>query len=332
MNSAFEIDIIILALSELKGIGSVFVKKNLSILYQYHRWLDSSSEKSLKNLLSLVNKSYSDQEIQDSVSRSEAIFDTCKELDIEYLSITNPAYPKQLIETKDPPPFLFYIGNPSLLKLDAVTVIGTRHPNENGMIIAERVGRYFSMKGWAICNGVADGIDTASIIDSNGDCFADVIGVVGSGLARSSFKSLPRQSVYNIDQILARGGLILSEMPPEKKQDTFSVVKSCRIQAGIGKGTLLIQSSLKGGSRFTVKAAVDSGRPLGIIHPLKADLNLENYSANKAIIERGLTGLKEFIQSKSLQSYKPGMITLSSKDSYPLFEDALYYEPLSLVF
>lgn len=323
MKRVCEVSSVILVLSQLKGIGAAFIKKNLSSIRQKHRWASPTPEKSIENFLALANKKYSSSEIQEAVSKAKDILTECESNQIGFMSIVDEDYPRKLLEIKDPPPVLFFVGNLSLLKIDAVTVIGTRKPNDNGKIIAERVGKYFASKGWAICNGLADGIDTFSILDQEKFCFAKVIGVVGSGLSGTALRSLPKQSVANIDHILHSEGLVLSEMPPSKKQDTFSVVKSCRIQAGIGKGIILIQSSLGGGSKFTVKAAVDSSRPLGVICPVKSDINREDYAANRRIIESGVRGLGEFVKLKNGTNSNPKIVVLSSKDSYPEFESEL---------
>ncbi|NJL57824.1 hypothetical protein HC928_23845, partial [bacterium] len=271
MNSISELSFIILILSQLKGIGPTFIKKHLDIISNnLSHWTDSTTEKSVANFLDLTNKNYSSLEIKEAISKAEDILAECESSKIGLISIAEKDYPTKLLEIKDPPPILFFIGDLSLLNLNTITIIGTRKPNDNGKIIAERIGKHFASKGWAICNGLADGIDTFSILDQDEFCFAKVVGVLGSGLTRSAFRSLPQQSTINIDFILDGGGLILSEMPPSKKQDTFSVVKSCRIQAGIGKGLILVQSSLDGGSKFTVKAAVDSDRPLGVVYPVKS--------------------------------------------------------------
>ena len=324
MNSISELSSIILILSQLKGIGATFIKKHLDIISNNRsRWTESTTEKSIVSFLHLTNKNYSSSEIQEAIVKAEDILTECESNKIGLISIAEKDYPTKLLEIKDPPPILFFIGDLSLLNLNAITIIGTRKPNENGKIIAERIGKHFASRGWAICNGLADGIDTFSILDQDKFCFAKVVGVVGSGLTRAAFRSLPKQSTTNIDFILDGGGLVISEMPPSKKQDTFSVVKSCRIQAGIGKGLILVQSSLDGGSKFTVKAAVDSDRPLGIVYPVKSDINRDDYTANRKIIESGVRGLGEFVELKRGKSSHPKIVILSSKDSYPEFESAL---------
>jgi DNA processing protein len=324
MNTISELSFFILVLSQLKGIGATFIKKHLHIISNNRSsCADSTTEKSIVNFLHLTNKNYSSSEIKEAIAKAEDILSECESNEIGLISIAEKDYPTKLIEIKDPPPILFFIGDLSLLNLNAITIIGTRKPNNNGKIIAERIGKHFASRGWAICNGLADGIDTFSILDQDEFCFAKVVGVVGSGLTRSAFRSLPKQSTANIDFILDNGGLVLSEMPPSKKQDTFSVVKSCRIQAGIGIGLILVQSSLDGGSKFTVKAAVDSDRPLGVIYPVKSDINRDDYTANRKIIESGVRGLGEFVELKKGKSYHPKIFILSSKDSYPEFESAL---------
>jgi len=319
-----ELSFIILTLSQLKGIGATFIKKHIgTIKHESHCWGQSTTEKSITKFLDLTNKKYSQLEIQDAIAQAEDILNECESNQISLISIAEDNYPENLLEIKDPPPVLFFIGDSSLLKLNSIAIIGTRKPNDNGKIIAERIGKYFAAKGWTICNGLADGIDTFSVLGQDNSCFAKVVGIVGSGLARSAFRSLPKQSIANIDHVLQNGGLILSEMPPFKKQDTFSVVKSCRIQAGIGIGLILVQSSLNGGSKFTVKAAVDLCRTLGIVYPIKSDINRDDYSANRKIIESGVRGLSEFVELKNDKNSNSKIVILSSKASYPEFESAL---------
>jgi DNA processing protein len=324
MKSTSEPSFIVLALSLLKGVGATFIKKSLVTIQCSHRyWCGAIPDESLTKLLALRGKKYSSSEIKEAVSKAEDILAECESHQIRFMSLVDANYPKKLLELKDPPPVLFFIGNSSLLDRDAVTIIGTRKPNETGKVIAERIGRYFSSRGWIICNGLADGIDTFSILDRENYCFAKVIGVVGSGLAKPSFRSLPKQSVANIEHILMNGGIVVSEMPPLKKQDTFSVVKSCRIQAGFGAGLILVQSSIDGGSRFTVKAAVESNRPLGVIYPVKTDIHRDDYSANRKIIEYGVGGLSEFVELKNSKRSSPKIVVLSSKESYPEFESTI---------
>ncbi|HLP88127.1 MAG TPA: DNA-processing protein DprA [Nostocaceae cyanobacterium] len=325
MRKIYEQSFIILALSLLKGIGAIFIKQSLTTVNNsYSYWSGNTTEQSLTQLLALLSKKYSKSEIQDAIAKSEGILSECELQNIGFTSILYKNYPQKLLTLKDPPPIIFYKGNFSLLEENIVTILGTRKPNKTGKIIAERIGKHFSSQKWVICNGLANGIDTDSIRYQDKYSFAKVVGVVGSGLAQSALRSIPKQSVENIEFILENDGLVISEIPPLKRQDTFSSVKSCRIQAGLGGGLILVQSSLKGGSWFTVKAAVELNIPLGVIYPVKTDIHSDDYGANRKIIEEGIKGLHEFVELNNIK-YPPSskVIILYSKESYPEFELAL---------
>jgi DNA processing protein len=320
-NQISQLNLIILALSLLKGIGPTFIKRNLLTIKKSQLYdLGRCTEESLTKLLAFLNKKYSLSEVEEAVSKARDILAECDSQKIGITSVVNDNYPKRLLELKDPPSILYFIGSFSLLENKLITVIGTRKPNEHGKIIAERVGQYFYSQGWGICNGLADGIDSFAIRKGENGYFTHVVGVVGCGLSESSFRSLPKQSIFNIENILANNGLVVSEMPPLKKQDTFSVVKSCRIQAGLGYGLILVQSSTTGGSRFTIKAAVESNKPIGVVYPVKMDIERDDYGANKKIIKNGITGLNECIELNNNNNFNSEIFILTTKESYPEFE------------
>jgi predicted Rossmann fold nucleotide-binding protein DprA/Smf involved in DNA uptake len=103
----------------------------------------------------------------------------------------------------------------------------------------------------------------------------------------------------------------------------LAVVKSCRIQAGISIGLVLIQSSLNGGSRFTVKTCCESGRPISVIQPVAHDFNLESYEANLKIINDKKEGLSDFTGLKVEQIRTENIYVIKSKEDYEPFESIL---------
>src|SRR5690606_14441229 len=114
---------------------------------------------------------------------------------------------------------------------------------------------------------------------------------LAGGLNYNSSKTLLKSTAVNADKILENNGLIISEMPIHKKEDAFSVVKSCRIQAGMSHGLLLVQSSLTGGSKYTVKAFAEHNRPLAVINPIGDADALQFYEANIEIIHNSRKGI-----------------------------------------
>lgn len=56
------------------------------------------------------------------------------------------------------------------------------------------------------------------------------------------------------EKVLKEDGLLISEVEPDRKEDQFSGSKASRIQAGLSSALILIQSSIDGGSKYTIKA------------------------------------------------------------------------------
>ncbi len=71
-------------------------------------------------------------------------------------------YPAQLKEIADPPPVLFVRGNPDLLSLPQIAIVGSRNPSALGEETAFNFAKALSLYGFVITSGLALGIDGAS--------------------------------------------------------------------------------------------------------------------------------------------------------------------------
>jgi DNA processing protein len=304
-----------IALSELKGIGPAFVKKTIS----KNCFRTANIIEEIKKLTTANSKLFDDDAIYEAVESAKEIIYKCKEEGVSIIELTSDDYPTLLKEIKDPPSVIYCKGNLQLLSNKTVCIIGTREPNENAVKISERIGSFFSNGSWAVCNGLAEGVDTFST-RLNGKIHNKVIGVLAGGLNYNNKKTLLRKTAQNAEKTLESGGLLISEMPPDKKEDTFSVVKSCRIQAGLSNGLILIQSSLDGGSRFTTKSFCETKRPIAIINPVQSDFNLPTYNANKEIILSGVKGLSRFTELREDKIQISKIFAIKSKDDYADFE------------
>ena len=314
----------LLALSSIKGIGPAFIKKAVSTdMFSSHNIISE-----IKNILSSSKKDIDEDEIFNLVEEAKETLFRCQEESIEIIPILSEDYPLQLKEIKDPPPVLYCKGNLELLYDSIVCIIGTREPNENGLKISERVGQYFSANQWTICNGLAEGVDNYSI-KTNEKVHSNVIGILAGGLNYNQKKTLLKKTAKNAEQVLHNGGLLISEMPLDKREDTFSVVKSCRIQAGISNGLLLVQSSLDGGSKFATKAFCELTRPIAIINPVQSDFNLPSYNANKEIVLNNKIGLTKFADIKIDKIQTSEILIIKSKEDYSEFENLMRTQMLN---
>lgn len=310
-----------LALSFLKGVGPVFIKKNSYLLDSIEF---GTAKDSLYFFLESCKKSFPVTEIDEAVDRSEKIIDECGGKGIKVIGVGNVDYPSLLLELKDPPPVIYCKGNLDSLK-KVVTIIGTRKPNKNGEVIAGRVANFFSGNAWSICNGLADGIDSCAIKNTSG-YFDKTVGILGGGINYEDNLTLPKNTQKNAEIVLENNGLLISESLPDAKEDTFSVIKSCRIQAGLARGLILVQSSVDGGSRFTVKAFSGLKRSLAFIYPMKQDYMLDSYGANRLLVEKSVIGLTEIADVKRDKIAINELFAIKSRDDYVHYEKLLISE------
>ena len=305
----------IIALSQLKGIGPAFIKKTVST----NSFNSSNIFEELKEITNANNKLFDNDTLFQSIERAKEIIAKCNSEGITIINLLSDKYPLLLKEIKDPPPVVYCIGNLELLNNKTVCIIGTREPNENGQKISERIGAFYSNSNWNICNGLAEGIDNFSI-RSKDQVYKNVIGVLAGGLNFKSTKTLLKKTAKNAEKVIMCGGLLISETPPDIKEDTFTVVKSCRIQAGLSNGLILVQSTIDGGSRFTIKSFCETQRPIAVVNPFQTDIELPSYNANKEIILNGKQGLSKFTELKEDKILTTSIFTIKSKDDYTEFE------------
>lgn len=302
----------IIALANIKGIGAAFMKQHINLISLYRD--------NLEMLSSLSNK-INEEDLYSNILKAREIINDCTTHGIKIISYLDADYPKLLLEIKDPPPVLYAKGNLELLH-KAIAVIGTRKSTELGNKIAKKVGQYFS-EHWAICNGLVEGIDKHSITNDD-KVFFNVIGIISGGLNFEKTSSKITKELAK--KVLDRNGLLLSENEPNKKEDQFSGSKASRIQAGLSKGLILVQSSRNGGSKYTLKSFSELNRPIGVID-FKTNSEFNNsdeFSGNRLLLTELNQGLQKMCDIKSKELIKTReMIPISRNEDYKVFEDVL---------
>lgn len=303
----------ILALSKVNGIGPVILKKNMEKINLY--------KNDVNGLFSTIANKILKNEIVKYLDYANKLYEFCDLHNIKILTINDNEYPKLLLEIKDPPKTLFYKGELSNL-YNAVGIIGTRKSTKTGNLIANRIANYFSEK-FSICNGFAEGIDTNSI-DIDNKIIKNTIGVVSGGLdfENSTVSKFTRKLS---EKALENYGLIISEMEPTQKENKFSLIKACRIQAGLSKSLILIQSSETGGSRFTLKSFCETKRSLGVIDYSKSsEFSNNEFGANRLILEKQIQGVAKFCEITDIEKIRLSkIIKISEKKDYELIENEI---------
>lgn len=253
----------LLTLSMLKGVGPAALKKAANLPN-----FDILSIQSIGNIIPQIGKSSSDSSIiEDALARTEDQIEQAISFGASIISSVDCEYPALLTKTKDDPVILFIRGKLHDKPDDAVAIIGTREPTSHGILITTRITQFFTDNGWSIISGLALGCDAIAhqaAINAGGHTVA----VMAHGLHTIA----PSKHRKLADDILASGGAIVSEYPFGHGVQRQQFVKRDRIQAGLAKGVIMMQSDLIGGSLHASRAALDYGRWLAVPYPTTKDL------------------------------------------------------------
>ncbi|WP_348674839.1 DNA-processing protein DprA [uncultured Abyssibacter sp.] len=178
------------------------------------------------------------------------------------------AYPEVLLQIPTPPPALFVTGDPEVLKLPQLAIVGSRNPTPQGKENAQAFARSLASRGLTITSGLALGIDGEAhrgALDAGGLTIA----VCGTGLDRV----YPAAHHDLAHQIAAEGALV-SEWPPGTPPKAEHFPRRNRIISGLALGVLVVEAATESGSLITARDAMEQNRDVfaipGSIHNVLA--------------------------------------------------------------
>lgn len=179
----------------------------------------------------------------------------------------DPAYPALLAELPDAPPLLFVAGDPGILEMPQLAMVGSRRASKPGLDTARAFARSLAGAGFSVVSGLALGIDGAAhqgALDVQGKTVA----VLGTGLQRL----YPQQHRALAAAILAQGGALVSELALDCPPLAANFPRRNRIISGLALGVLVVEASPSSGSLITARLAAEQGRevyaiPGSIHHP-----------------------------------------------------------------
>lgn len=220
-----------------------------------------------------------------------------KEHGISIVPFSSPLYPKGLKDIANPPPTLFVKGNVELLQNQAsVAIVGSREATTYGLQAAEKITAHFTDKNHVIVSGLATGIDAAAHLAclSNG---GKTIAVLAHGLHRV----YPSENSSLAEEILNKGGALVSEhaIGVEPKRHFF--VQRNRIQVGLSQFSIIVEAKKKSGTLTHAEFCLKANHPLYAVEPhTKKEALSTSFEGNMWLID----------QKKA--------IPLRSKNDYPI--------------
>ncbi|MEI9911785.1 MAG: DNA-processing protein DprA [Bacteroidota bacterium] len=169
---------------------------------------------------------------------------------IKPLFISDPAYPKRLLNCYDSPTILFYKGEADLNGSKIIAVIGTRNHTDYGKQQAEKLITDLSEFNVLVISGLAYGIDglahKASLKNN-----LSTIGVLAHGLDQV----YPMQHTGLAKDMIRQNGGLLTEFRSGTQPDKHNFPTRNRIVAGMSDATIVIETGIKGGSMITAELA-----------------------------------------------------------------------------
>ncbi|PJG58707.1 DNA-processing protein DprA [Aeromonas cavernicola] len=171
------------------------------------------------------------------------------------LPLDHPAYPPLLAAIPAAPLLLYCRGDLSALGLPQLAMVGTRHPTYAGKDNAARLSAELVAGGLAITSGLALGIDGVchqQALVAGGITLA----VLGSGLDCI----YPKRHQGLAATMLEQGGLLISELVPDKGPLAEHFPRRNRIISGLSLGTLVVEATEQSGSLITARYALEQGR------------------------------------------------------------------------
>lgn len=187
------------------------------------------------------------------------------ERNIHLVDTHSEYYPPLLREIRRPPPLLYVWGDPTVLSLPQIAVVGSRSPTPGGRDNAVQFAKELAAAGVTITSGLALGIDIAAhqgTLSTNGKTIA----VLGTGIDQI----YPQRHFQIAQEIVEHGGAVITEFPLGVQPLPANFPQRNRIISGLSLGVLVIEAAVKSGSLITARYALQQNREVfaipGSIH------------------------------------------------------------------
>ncbi|MCI0468961.1 MAG: DNA-processing protein DprA [Nitrospirae bacterium] len=266
-----------LALSFIKDVGPVTIKRLLSVFHSPKRILEADinelrqvediSEAKAKNIYEFNSWGAVEDEIEK-----------IKKHNIRVITYIDREYPESLRQINDSPVALYVKGCIEMEDRYAIAIVGTRTMSEYGRRAAETISSRIASLGITIVSGMARGIDTIahqSALKSGGRSIA----VLGCGLDRP----YPGENKRLFDS-LCSAGCVISEFPIGTPPNKENFPQRNRLISGLSLGVVVIEAADVSGSLITANYAVEQNKE---VFAVPGSIFSKESAGTNALIKKG---------------------------------------------
>ncbi len=215
---------------------------------------------------------------------------------MQTIHLDHPCYPAMLKGHRKAPLQIYIDGDPALLNMPSIAIVGTRNATERAARIAYCIAAFFASQGYVILSGLALGIDTAAhegaLSIPGGKTLAVLATQIGS--------IYPPENKGLADRIVAGGGLLMTEYA-SNAYAPYQFVARDYLQALLSLAVIPVQADVSSGTRHACNAALREKRHLFVPMPVPKDE--EQYPERYRLIR--------------LLMAKPECVVFHGKQDYP---------------
>lgn len=237
---------------------------------------------------------YSENELQ-KISKIQTQQELGKQQEVSFCTVDDEVYPNMLRNLKNRPSMLYYRGNIEILnQYKSIAVIGSRKSGENGKKLAFHAAQRMGKSGVNIVNGLAMGCDAEAIRGAL-EVGARCVAILPCGLEQI----VPRTNTKLAEEILEKGGCLLSEYPVGTRVEKYRYIERDRLQSGISQGVFIVEAETDSGTMHTAEFAMKQYKRLACYSHKLAELSSGNKyleSAGKAQVIRNLTDIDSYVE------------------------------------
>lgn len=282
----------LLFLRELSGVGPARINK--FYLPELRQGMDFDE---LVKYANENEKKVSYDDIENAVIKAKRTYEKLLDRDdICILTVMDKNYPSKLKSLGNKcPVILFYKGDLSIIEEKSIAMVGTREPSEwSSKVEKQLTGRIIELSDRVIVSGLALGCDTIAhkaCIEFGGKTVA----VLPCGINNIS----PEENKTLCDEIVATGGLLISEYYPDDAATQYTFVERDTLIAAFSDATFVVECGVKSGTMHTADATEKLGRRMAAYYTEITGKG--NYEGNKHIIDN--KGASKVVDTDSLKIF-----------------------------
>ena len=187
----------------------------------------------------------------------EKLVEFCYKKNVKICTTSDENYPPILKQTSAEP-IIFYYRGEIVPNAERIAIVGTREATPYGEQVTKILSADLAAAGLTIVSGAAKGIDTFAhqAALKNGRTVA----VLGYGINK-----IPTEKRKFFEEIVAKGGVIMTEFPPNFDGNTGTFPARNRVIAGLSRGVIVVEAGERSGALITANRAADFSRDVFVV-------------------------------------------------------------------